>query len=132
MMEPLPGTETELRERALLRLVISDIRHRGGLGRAGGASGTWQGGWAGIRGEERANGLQCPRPPHQDAPAPLRRPQGCPRFHGDGPPLPALPPFYKVHGRCLAAGKGLGRAVNRARRPSKAAPAGPEAGAAGV
>lgn len=68
--------------------------------------------------------------PAPDALSPVAVPRAAPVSMATGA-APGLAPdlLYEAQRRFLAAGKGLGPAINCTRRPSKAAPAGPEAGA---
>lgn len=77
-------------------------------------------------------GNVCPAH-HSRMPRPLSWSPGPPPFPWRrGPPLHRAPdPFYDAQRRLLSVGKGLGSAVNRTRRPSKAAPAGRKPGRPG-
>lgn len=75
----------------------------------------------------------CVPPTTPGCPGPLSWSPGPPPFPWRrGPPLRRAPdPFYDAQRRLLSVGKGLGSAVNRTRRPSKAAPAGRKPGRPG-
>lgn len=117
----------------------------------GGGDPAWGGGAAGTGGKNKQTACQVRpggRSPGRTAqgstrdssgpwtPRPGRLPCRCPWTAPVSMATEAAPPrdpdpFYEARRRFLAAGKGLGPAAKRSRRPSKAAPAGPEAGRAG-